>query len=130
MNLSIGEIVAADIKRSGLSVTYVAQQMGMSRKGLSDILKRDDMSLSQLASLSEILNKDYFDLYKSKHQQETGIKLPSAVAEDKNEYVPTNEPKMSFTLNILGGFDTLKKEIPELLEVIKNETEARGLQLG
>lgn len=130
MNLSIGETVAIDIKTSGLSVTYVAQQMGMSRKGLTDLLKRDDMFLSQVASLSEILGRDYFATYKTTYQSDKGIKLPDILREETSGYVPNVEPEITFTLSIKGAANRITEQIPSLINIIKSETEARGLQLG
>lgn len=129
MKLSIGETIAADIKKNGLSVTYVAQQIGMSRKGLADVLKRNDMSLSQLLSLSEILNRDYFELYKQNVQKERGIVISTESA-DKIEEKPEIKKEVSLSINICGEIDLLNTHFANLLALIKAEAEDRGLHLG
>lgn len=131
MKLSIGEIIAADIKKSGLSVTYIAQQIGMSRKGLSDVLKRNDMSLSQLASLSDIIGKDYFAIYRDKYEEENGTSLPVKATDEVEPYQQLEKPQdISFTLTIVGAVAQLKEEIPSFLDLIHREAESRGLHLG
>lgn len=129
MNLSIGEIIERDIKKSGMSVTFVAQQINMSRKGLSDMLKRNDMGLSQLAALSQVMGKDYFELYKLKVRKERGFDFP-ITNEPVVEYVKTESKDVHFNLSITGSLDVMRTAIPELLDIISAEAEARGLQLG
>lgn len=136
MNLPLGEIILADIRKAGLSVTYVAERMGMSRKGLSDLLKRDDMSLSQLNGLSEILNKDYFELYKSRLETKAGKKLDYLVSEPDADSLWANTPQVkisneiSLSVKIFGDMDRLRDTLPDFLAVIQKEAEIRGLHLG
>ncbi|MGJ1368217.1 hypothetical protein [Sphingobacterium spiritivorum] len=127
MDLSIGEIIAADIKKMGLSVTHIAQQIGMSRKGLTDILKRDDMSLSQMGSLSKLLGKDYFSLYKEKQGLSLNQEKLNNLLVSSNSIVKA--PEMTFTINIAGNFDLIGVEISSLIKVIREEVENRGLYL-
>lgn len=133
MELTIGEIIATDIKKSGLSVTYVAQKIGMSRKGLSDILKRNDMSLSQLASLSEAIGKDYFAIYISKSEYNVPVEynvepIELSNAESPNDYQELEE-QMTFSINLKGSFNTVANEMSNFLQLIKKEAEDRGLHL-
>lgn len=129
MKLSIGEIIEKDIKKSGMSVTFVAQEINMSRKGLSDMLKRNDMGLSQLAALSQVMGKDYFELYKLKVRKEKGFDFPIS-NEPVVEYIKSEPKDVHFNVSISGSLEALRSAIPELLDIISAEAEARGLQLS
>lgn len=134
MELTIGEIIGIDIKKKGLSVTHVAQRIGMSRKGLTDILKKNDMSLSQIASLSEELGRDYLEVFKQREKYNIPETIPNKINSSNEEAISyqkeTSKNEMTFTLNISGEFDNIVKEIPELLALIKKEAEQRGFKLA
>lgn len=134
MELTIGEIIGIDIKKKGLSVTHVAQRIGMSRKGLTDILKKNDMSLSQIASLSEELGRDYLEVFKQREKYNIPETIPNKInslnEEDISYQKETSKNEMTFTLNITGEFENIVKEIPELLALIKKEAEQRGFKLA
>ncbi|WP_286709543.1 MULTISPECIES: hypothetical protein [Sphingobacterium] len=133
MDLTIGEIIAFDIKKSGLSVTHVAQKIGMSRKGLTDILKRNDMNLSQIASLSQELGRDYFEVFKLKENYiipvSTNIAKTEAI-EKANEIEKVDENQISFSIHLKGDFEKVSKEMSNFLQLVKKEAELRGFKLA
>ena len=133
MDLTIGEIIAVDIKKSGLSVTHVAQKIGMSRKGLTDILKRNDMNLSQIASLSQELGRDYFEIFKLKENY--NIPSPDTLTktesiEKTNEIEKTEENQISFSIHLKGDFEKVSQEMSNFLQLVKKEAELRGFKLA
>ncbi|WP_153847540.1 hypothetical protein [Sphingobacterium paramultivorum] len=133
MDLTIGEIIAVDIKKSGLSVTHVAQKIGMSRKGLTDILKRNDMNLSQIASLSQELGRDYFEIFKLKENynipsSDTLTKIESI--EKTNEIEKIEENQISFSIHLKGDFEKVSQEMSNFLQLVKKEAELRGFKLA
>ncbi|MFD2961305.1 MULTISPECIES: hypothetical protein [Olivibacter] len=135
MDLSIGEIIGNAIRENGLSVTYVAQQMGMSRKGITELLKRDDMTLSQIKAFSKILQKDFIQIYKDKIIREDDLSF-MGVASENGEPYKTNgrKPKariseLTLQVNISGAFENVQSEFIGFLDLMKAEAEKRGLHL-
>lgn len=130
----IGNEIKKVVKQRGLTNVAFAEKMDMEERNLYHFFKKKHLDLEQLLKASEVLDFDFVALYikNSKYSSYLSKRSDQNLLRDsETNYIKLDmEPKVSFTVNILGGFDTLKKEMPELLQIIKNETESRGLQLG
>jgi DNA-binding Xre family transcriptional regulator len=62
--IHIGQAIDARIKELGLQKKHVAEQMAMSRQNLNNIFNSDTIRTDQLEKFCEVLEKNFFLLYK------------------------------------------------------------------
>jgi hypothetical protein len=81
MKLHIGKEIEKIMSEKGIKPEWLAQKLSTSRRNLYDILKREELSTSQLVIVSKALKHDFFSLY----QDQTGL-LPNVVEEPATMY--------------------------------------------
>ena len=67
--IHIGELVRKYIISKDLSFSSVAKEIGISRQGLDAALKKEDMTVKRLLTISEVLGFDFFQYFTDKEQQ-------------------------------------------------------------
>lgn len=96
--IHIGELVRKYIISKNLSFAFVAKEMGISRQALDAALKKEDMSVKRLLTLSEVLKYDFFQYFTEKelHQKPAGsdemeytlhIKVPKNKIREVMDYI-------------------------------------------
>lgn len=96
--IHIGELVRKYIISKNLSFAFVAKEMGISRQALDAALKKEDMSVKRLLTLSEVLKYDFFQYFTEKelHQKPAGsdemeytlhIKVPKNKVREVMDYI-------------------------------------------
>lgn len=130
----IGNEIKKIVRKRGLTNIAFAEMMNMEERNLYHFYKKEQIDIDQLLKASQVLDFDFISLYiknsefGKNYQADSPIKLAK---ESQEKYIrQTDDPKISFTVNILGSFDKITKELPDILKVLKDETESRGLHLG
>lgn len=127
MEFMIGNEIKKLVKKRGLTNKAFAEKMDMEERNLYHFFKKKQIDLDQLLKATQVLDYDFVSLY-IKNSKFSGY-LNKTVTSENNLTSPP-QPKVSFTVNILGGFEKITEELPEIMKILKSETEARGLQLG
>lgn len=137
MKESIGEIIRESVKKSGLTQEEFAKEMGMTLRNLANLFNKTRLPIEQLVRASRILKEDFVLKYTQiLYDEEPGLSQfkpeERLLGDDQPVYEPPvhKQQTVSFTINIKGQFNKVAEELPGLLQAIKNETEARGLQMG
>ncbi|HWK58705.1 MAG TPA: helix-turn-helix transcriptional regulator [Parapedobacter sp.] len=136
MKEPIGEIIRESVKRSGLTQEEFAKEMGMTLRNLANLFNKQRLPIEQVVRASKILKEDFIERYTDILYDEdpglSAIRQAPVLREPASGYEATvhKEPILTFSLNIKGEAGKISEKFPELLNVIKSETEARGLQLG
>lgn len=134
MEFMIGNEIKKIVKERGLTNVAFADKMDMEERNLYHFFKKKQLGLDQLLKASEVLDYDFVSLYIKNSRYSsylTKLNSENILMENTEEYLKSApDPKISFTVNILGRFDKITQELPEIMKILKSETEARGLQLG
>lgn len=106
--IHIGELVRKYVISKNLSFAFVAKEMGISRQALDAALKKEDMSVKRLLTLSEVLKYDFFQYFTEKEL------LQKPAGSDEMEYtlhikVPKNKIR-----EVMDYID--RKDLFEILE--------------
>jgi len=134
MEFMIGNEIKKIVKKRGLTNKAFADKMDMEERNLYHFFKKKQLDLDQLLKAGEVLDYDFVGLYIKNSKYNSYLRKQTnenILRESTSGYVKSDmQPKISFTVNILGQFDKITQELPEIMKIIKAETEARGLQLG
>ena len=57
---TIGELIEQEVRKQGISITSFADQIYCTRANVYDIFKRSKMDVAQLALVSRVLNRNFF----------------------------------------------------------------------
>jgi len=91
------------------------------------------MNLSQIASLSQELGRDYFEIFKMKENYNIPISdtaRKTEAIEIVNENVKAEENQISFSIHLKGDFEKVSQEMSNFLQLVKKEAELRGFKLA
>lgn len=64
MEMQLGERIDNLRREKNISIDEIAEVIGTKKRNVYDLLKRNDLLLSQLSRLCELLDCDFFELYK------------------------------------------------------------------
>ncbi len=64
--VNIGKIIEDEFNASGLQISYFAQKINTSKRNVYNIFRRKSIDTNLLFKISEILNKDFFEIYSEK----------------------------------------------------------------
>lgn len=57
----IGKLIEDEVRRQQISITEFSEQICCSRKNVYDIFKKSSIHLDQLAAISKVLNRNFFE---------------------------------------------------------------------
>ena len=99
--IHIGEIIKETVKQRGYSLVEVARKIGISRQKLNGWLKKDDISVKDLFTISKAVNYDFVKQFclPSEEEQETKIILHIEVEKGKiNEVMKVIQDKQLYNI--------------------------------
>ena len=64
MEIKLGERIDNLRRKKNISVEEIADDIGTGKRNVYDLFKRDDMLISQLMKISELLDYDFLEHYK------------------------------------------------------------------
>jgi hypothetical protein len=110
MALHIGREIENKYKESGLKLSEFAKRIHKSPRSIYDLFERSEIKTEQLQKISEVLNFDFFALYRqsdarepeSSYQTETGLQ---------------SQKKVSVVVELDGQEATLKAWIKRLTAI-------------
>lgn len=88
--IHLGEMVKEACKQSNYTNVEIAKKMGLSKQTLNTRFKKDDWSVKELFTISQILNRDFVALFtqpKEPAAQKTKVVLQIEVEDDKTNEV-------------------------------------------
>lgn len=109
MALHIGRKIEEKYKESGIKLSEFAKRLNTSPRNIYDIFERSEIKTDQLQKISEVLNFNFFLLYK-----------PSVplIKEPEVEYA-TNTKKVSVVVDLDGTETTLNQWLQRLIAINK-----------
>lgn len=83
--IHIGKLIKDVVRQSDYTLSDLARELGISRQTLNGWLNRDDMSVKNLFTISEILGYDFLKRFNqpSAKEQETKIILQIEIEKEK-----------------------------------------------
>ena len=63
MEINIGQEIEAELRRQERGATWLAKKLHCDRSNVYKIFKRKDIDTSTLTRISNILNRNFFELY-------------------------------------------------------------------
>lgn len=123
MELHIGQLIKEQLERSGMKKTEFARRINRTSQNVYAIFERTSIDSALLASISEILNYNFFDVLAVELDNKRGIR--QELKKMPTEYTTHNsfiqaleqcEQKTKFSELQIGQ---LKKEIEYLKEINK-----------
>ncbi len=63
MKINIGQEIEKELRRQERGVSWFARKLNCNRSNVYKIFKRDDIDTSTLERISNILNRNFFELY-------------------------------------------------------------------
>ena len=67
MKINIGQEIEKELRRQERGVSWFARKLNCDRSNVYKIFKRDDIDTSTLERISNILNRNFFELYCSQN---------------------------------------------------------------
>lgn len=135
MSSHFGQKIKDAWKLSGLSQKEFSEKLRMSLRNSQHLFERDDFSIQQLITISQVLKVDLVSMYLEDYTQNKDyphVKNDmqfNSVNENVSDYTKTiNE--VTFQLNVKGEFNVVAKHFPEFLKLVKNEAEKIGFKLS
>lgn len=108
-----GEIVNSLIRRKGVNLTTLAEEMGVKRQTLYNQLDRDDMNTSYILKIGEYINEDF-----SKLIPDLNDDLPKhAVHEPTDQPYKITKDPLDMMVRLDGSEETLNRVIDRLVRV-------------
>lgn len=104
MNISkfhIGDFIKSIAKQRGLPLAELAREIGVSRQKLNGWLKKDDISVKDLFTISTVVGYDFFKSFnmQTEQEQETKVVLHIEVEKRKvNEVLSYIEDKQLYNI--------------------------------
>ena len=138
MNAPFGEKIKVVWKTSGLSQKEFAEKLKMSLRNAQHLFERNDFSIHQLITISQVLNTDFVKMYleefKETHDYPTSdgdtdkTQLDDVIQKILAKTNSKNE--INIQINLRGELTTVTQNFPDLLRAIKKEATARGLSIA
>lgn len=87
--IHVGKLIKEVVRQSDYTLSDLARELGISRQTLNGWLNRDDMSVKNLFTISEILGYDFLKKFNlpSAKEQEAKIILQIEIEKDKQDEV-------------------------------------------
>ncbi|MDX3913812.1 MAG: helix-turn-helix transcriptional regulator [Pseudosphingobacterium sp.] len=130
----IGVAIKEEVRKSNMTQDDFADAMGMSLRNVANLFNKEHIPHDQLIKASKVLKKDFLKLYSeylhSKYPELDSYSSGPIVAEEKQHIYEARVHEISFQLNIKGTFEKVQKEMPDLIRIIKEQAELRGLSLA
>jgi len=130
MEFTIGQRIKEILIEKGVTQTYFADRIGMSRRNLERFFKNKDISIRQLVDASEILDYDFV----SEYLQNNGTTYGNSFAQETGTIYEVNRPQnkneITVQLTIKGDVTLVSKYFPEIVSKLKRETDTYGLTIA
>lgn len=135
MREPIGQVIKESIKKSGFTQEDFAREMGMTLRNLANLFNKDNLPIDQIVRASKILKEDFIKtytdwLYENEPHLSELHEIEIHNSGQSGRPLPLIQPQViSFSVNFQGTIDAIASQMPDLIVVIKNEAEKRGIQL-
>jgi len=114
MAIHIGKKIKEELYRQGIPVSVFAKKINRSRNVVYDIFERESIDTALLNKIGKILQCDFFSLYSSQKEYNSGEIKSFLVNETPAEYKQASEE----LILLQRHNDTLHKEIAYLKKII------------
>lgn len=101
IKIHIGETIKDIVRQRGLPLAELAREIGISRQKLNGWLKKDDISVKDLFTISSAVGYDFFKIFNlpSEEKQETKVILHIEVEKGKvNDVLAYIEDKQLYNI--------------------------------